>query len=103
MTTDKGDAPLLRPKDEIHLKLNSNRDVWVYCFYIDSKGEIENLIPLPRKIDKNYPNKLESRKLMTFPTPEMKISLTINAATIGEEMISCFAAQKDVRPIQHLL
>ena len=74
------------------------REAWLYCFYVDSKGQVLPIFPVPPKFAGARSNKLEPNKLIRLPDPTKDtFRFTINSDTVGEELVSCYATVRDVR------
>jgi hypothetical protein len=98
VTSPKGVAPTYKADDELQLMIRVGRDAWVYCFYIDSKGQVLPIFPVPPKMAGERSNKLEANKLVRLPDPAKDtFRFRFNADTLGEELVSCYAANRDIR------
>jgi Domain of unknown function (DUF4384) len=98
VTSPKGASPTYKAGDELQLMLNVGKPAWVYCFYIDSKGGVVPIYPLPPRFFEGRTNKMEAGKLIKIPDPARdKFRFTFNAESVGEEMVSCFSTLRDVK------
>jgi len=98
VTSPKGVAPTYKAGDELQLMIRVGREAWVYCFYIDSKGQVLPIFPVPPKMAGVRSNKLEANKLVRLPDPAKDaFRFRFNTETLGEELVSCYAANRDIR------
>lgn len=98
VTSPKGVAPTYKAGDELQLMMRVGREAWVYCYYIDSKGQVLPIFPVPPKMAGARSNKLEANKLIRLPDPAKDtFRFRFNADTVGEELVSCYAANRDIR------
>jgi hypothetical protein len=98
VTSPKGVSPTYKVGDELQLMIRVGREAWLYCFYVDSKGQVLPIFPVPPKLAGVRTNKLEPNKLIMLPDPEKDaFRFSINADTVGEELVSCYATVRDVR------
>ena len=97
VTTGKGTAPVLKAGDLLQLILRSGKDVWSYCFYIDSKAQISTILPLPNKYSTKLSNIITANKVVKLPDPITdKVRFIISSDTVGEEMVTCFSSVRDI-------
>jgi hypothetical protein len=98
VTSPKGTAPIYRVGDELKLHLRVGKDAWVYCFYVDSQGDVETV--LPRNADPTG-NRFAAKELHHLPdekAPKPKrFHMRFRGDRLGEEMMVCFATSRDVR------
>lgn len=98
VATTRGANPVFHPGDELNLRIRINRKAWVYCFYVDSTGGITPLFPLPRAIAGDRLNPLKPRRTILIPDPTSdKFRFRFTADTVGEELVSCYSATRDVK------
>ena len=98
VTSPKGTAPVYRAGEELRLMIRLGKPAYIYCFYVDSKGGIQTILPLPPRLAGGRSNRLEPHKLLTIPDPAKdKFAFRFNADTVGEELVSCFACEHDIR------
>lgn len=98
VTTARGASPTYRVQEEFQLLIRSARPVWLYCFYVDSKSQVTPIIPIPAKFTSGDANRIAGGKLIRFPDPSKhSFRFRITQNTIGEEVVSCFGAVRDVR------
>lgn len=98
VTSAKGVAPTYKAGDELQLMIRVGQEAWVYCFYIDSKEQVLPIFPAPAKMTGTRSNKLEANRLIRLPDRNDTFRFRFNADTLGEELVSCYAANRDVRP-----
>ena len=97
VTSPKGTAPVYRPGQELRLMIRLGKPAYVYCFYVDSKGGIQTILPLPARLAGGRSNKLVPQKLLLIPDPALdKFAFRFNSDTVGEELVSCFASEHDI-------
>ena len=96
LTTDKGPAPTYAAGEFIQLLLRSSINAHVYCYYVDTKGNIMNIVPLMIKGKAHY-SKVKAEEIVRIPNESVSLRFRITDATLGEEIITCFASDKDVR------
>lgn len=98
VTSPKGISPTYKAGDELQLMIRVGRRAWLYCFYVDSKGQVLPIFPVPQKLAGARSNQLEPNKLIKLPDPGKDVfRFTINSDTVGEELVSCYATVRDVR------
>ncbi len=98
VTSPYGVSPTYKVGDELQLLIRAGQPAWLYCFYIDSKGQILPIFPVPSKLADERSNKLVANTLLKLPDPsEDSFRFRINADSLGEELVSCFAANRDIR------
>jgi hypothetical protein len=98
VTSPKGISPTYKVGDELQLMIRIGREAWLYCFYVDSKGQVLPIFPAPPKLGGIRSNRLEPNQLIKLPDPEKDVfRFTINSDTVGEELVSCYATVRDVR------
>lgn len=98
VTTPQGISPTYRAGDSLQLLIRAAREAWLYCFYIDSKGDIETIFPLPPRLAAGRTAHLAPNRLFKLPDPSKDaFNFRFNAKTTGEELVSCFAASRDIK------
>jgi len=98
VTTPRGASPTYRAREELNLLIRSAKPVWLYCFYVDSKAQVTPIVPVPAKFAGGETNRIDGGKLVRFPDPSKHpFRFRITQDTIGEEVVSCFGAARDVR------
>lgn len=98
VTTPHGVSPTYKVGDELQLLVRSGKDAWGYCFYIDSKGQVQPIFPIPTRMAGESNNRLRAKMLIKWPDPgKDKFRFRFNADSLGEELVSCFASNRDVR------
>lgn len=97
VTTERGSSPQYHPGETLELVLRSGEEVRVYCYYLDSEKQVFPLLPYSRVQQENGRNKLPANTAVKFPDPARdSVELKFTDATLGEEMITCFASQADL-------
>lgn len=98
VTTPQGISPTYRAGDTLQLLIRAAREAWLYCFYIDSKGDIETIFPLPQRLAAGRSAHLAPNRLIRLPDSKKdNFNFRFNNKTTGEELVSCFAANRDIR------
>ena len=101
MVTEAGENPILRPGDTLSLAFWLSQDAWVYCFFTDSAGTVQQILPHPAQ-SASPPNFYEAEVIHIFPDParehRLHGRLRIQNNTVGEEVVTCFATSRDVGP-----
>lgn len=97
LTSPRGRAPIYRPGEELTLSARSDRDAWMWCFYVDSAGAVSTVLPNPyrRRPDDNH---IAAGETKALPDPDRDpFRFVFNADTTGEEAVRCYATSRDVR------
>lgn len=97
MSTEAGENPVLRPGDLLQVALWTSLDAWIYCYYTDNGGTTYQILPHP-VLTASPPNFFEREIAHVFPDPvrDRRLRLQIDASTVGQEVITCFATTRDV-------
>ena len=97
MLTEAGENPVLRPGDLLQVALWTSLDAWIYCYYTDNEGTTYQILPHP-VLTASPPNFFEGETAHVFPDPvrDRRLRLQIDASTVGQEVITCFATTRDV-------
>ena len=97
VTSPRGVGPVYKPGEDLQLLIRAGQPVWLYCFYVDSQGQITTIFPLPPRLMKDRTAKIEAGKLVQLPDPNRDgFRFRFNANTVGEELVSCYATTRDV-------
>ncbi|MCB9946511.1 MAG: DUF4384 domain-containing protein [Rhodospirillaceae bacterium] len=91
VTTSRGRQPLFQVGDDIRLKIQSNRDSFVYCYYLQSDGLVVPLFPM----SESGGAYLAANTLLELPGPRLVGDLQV-APPVGRDQVSCFATDRDV-------
>ena len=98
ITTPQGLSPTYRVGDELQLMIRSNKTAWVYCFYVDSKGEVEAIFPPPDRLADGRTAQISPNHLVKIPDPQKdRYHFRFSSGTTGEELVSCFAADREIK------
>jgi hypothetical protein len=97
MSTVAGENPVLRPGDLLQVALWTSLDAWIYCYYTDNEGTTYQILPHP-VLTASPPNFFDGETAHVFPDPirDRRLRLQIDASTVGQEVITCFATTRDV-------
>ncbi|MCE1237837.1 MAG: DUF4384 domain-containing protein [Hyphomicrobiales bacterium] len=97
LVSPRGRTPIYRPGEELTLAARSDRDAWMWCFYVDSAGAVSTVLPNPyrRRPDDN---RIVAGEVKALPDPDRDpFRFVFNADTTGEEVVRCYATSRDVR------
>lgn len=98
VTTPQGLSPTYKVGDELQLMIRANKTAWVYCFYVDSKGEVESIFPPPERLADGRTAQVPPNHLVKIPDPSKdKYHFRFSSGTTGEELVSCFAADREIK------
>ena len=102
VTSARGKDPVYRLNDKLNLLIEVSQKAWLYCFYLQSTGELFKIYP------NNYkkPAALAGGRLHTIPGKIFPFDFTITEP-VGTDLVKCFASKRDVlkelpRPLQRL-
>lgn len=97
LSTQAGPNPVLRAGDRLELGFWLSQSGWVYCYYTESGGVTHQLLPHPAQSG-TPPNYYEAHIAHVFPdaVQDRRLNFQIDASTVGEEVITCFATTRDV-------
>ncbi len=96
LTSARGKDPVYRVGEKLDLLIRVSRDAWLYCFYLQSSGELLKIYPNGFAT----PAALAGGRLHTipgsnFPSGIYPFELTLTEPA-GVELIKCFASTRDV-------
>jgi hypothetical protein len=96
LTTGAGENPVLKLGELLDLVILVDRDAWVYCFYFQADGSTIQIFPNPYFWKHSRAPKLAGTIQHTIPGEEtFPFQLRVQPP-IGEELLKCFAATRDV-------
>jgi hypothetical protein len=95
LTTERGEAPFYQVGDELKLLMQSTEAAFAYCFYVDAQGAVQTILPLPASVTASS-NRLEPGVLRTIP--EGNVVFRFTDASVGEELVTCFATRREIQP-----
>ena len=96
LTTSRGKSPTYRPGESLVLILHSNKNVFVYCFYADSRGNVIPILPTPGRPEAS--NTLVANRVRHVPDAKVDtFVMKLTADTLGEEKAVCYASPRDLR------
>ena len=96
LTSKRGNNPIYKVGENIDLLIKVGKDAWTYCFYHQADGKIIQIFPNPHFWRRFKSPHLTAGKIHTVPgktTFPFDLKLT---PPLGNEMIKCFAATRDV-------
>ena len=91
VTSARGKDPVYRLNDKLNLLIEVSQNAWLYCFYLQSTGELFKIYP------NNYkkPAALAGGRLHTIPGRLFPFDFTITEP-VGVDLVKCFASKRDV-------
>ncbi len=98
----RGKDPVYYLNEKLNLLIEVNQDAWLYCFYLQSTGELFKIYPN----NHGKPAVLAGKRLHTIPGKMFPFDFTITEP-IGVDLVKCFASTRDVlkelpEPLQRL-
>ena len=96
LTTGAGEDPVLKLGDLLDLVIHVDRDAWVYCFIFQADGTTVQLFPNPFFWESFNSPRLAGSIQHTIPGDDtFPFQLKVQPP-VGEELLKCFAASRDV-------
>ncbi len=105
MTSARGANPVLHPGQELQVFIRTDRDAWLYCFYINAAGGVTKVLPNIHQKDFSDGHRLKAHVLHALPDPKRDpFVFRITGKTLGEEMLKCLATSRHVdKELPHVL
>ncbi len=91
LTSARGKDPVYRIDEKLDLLIRVSRDAWVYCFYLQSNGQLLKIYPNGF----GTPAALAAGRLHTIPGRIYPFAFTFTEPA-GVELVKCFASGRDV-------
>ena len=91
ISTDRGAQPSYRVGEQMTLKVKSNRDAAIYCFYTAGDGSTIALFPSQF----SGGAWVEGHETLYLPGDRLPVTLSI-APPAGQEIIRCYGTTRDV-------
>jgi hypothetical protein len=91
LTTDNGHDPVYRVGQKMNLIVQSDRDIWLHCYYLQQDGKVFQIFPNPRQREA----KIEGGRPHTIPGQRFPFDFKILPPS-GKELVKCFALGSDV-------
>jgi len=91
LTTDNGRDPVYRVGEKMNLLIQTDRDVWLHCYYLQQNGKVFQIFPNPFQKEA----KIEGGRLYTIPGQRFPFEFNIMPPA-GKELVKCFALSSDV-------
>ena len=97
MTSPRGENPVYHPGEELTVYFRTDRRAWLYCFYIDSSGEVIEVLPNAFQKDFAQGHMLSPFVLHALPDPRRDpFTFRIDESSLGEERLKCLATSRNV-------
>jgi hypothetical protein len=96
LTSDKGDDPIYRIGDKLDLRMQTDRDAWIYCYYTQSDGKTMAILPNPEFWEEATEPRFSGGILHRMPGDKTYPFDLIVGEPTGVELIKCFAVSRDV-------
>jgi hypothetical protein len=92
LLSGKGEDPLYRFGEQFTIRVHSDADAWLYCYYRMANGDLLQILPNPHHRDTHL------RGGYSYEIPENASSKDrwIVEAPAGEELVKCFAVTRNV-------
>ena len=91
LTTDKGRDPVYRVGEKMNLLIQSDRDIWLHCYYLQRDGKVFQIFPNPF----HRAATIAGRRLHTIPGQSLPFDFDILPPG-GKELVKCFALGRDI-------
>jgi hypothetical protein len=91
LTSARGKDPVYRLNDKLNLLIEVSRRAWLYCFYLQSNGDLIKIYPN----EYMKPAPLAGGRLHTIPGWLYPFLFTVSEP-VGVEVVKCFASESDV-------
>lgn len=91
LTTDNGHDPVYRVRDKLNLIVQSDRDIWLHCYYLQQDGKVFQIFPNPFQREAN----IAGGRPHTIPGQRFPFDFDI-LPPAGQELVKCFALGADV-------
>ena len=91
LTSARGKDPVYRVDERLDLLIRVSRDAWLYCFYLQSSGELLKIYPNGFA----KPAVLAAGRLHTIPGRIYPFEFTLTEPA-GVDLVKCFASPRDV-------
>ena len=92
LSTTRGDMPAFTIGETFDLSVELSRDAWLYCFYSQVDGKVIKLFPNPYHEDAW----IKGGRVHSIPGAIYPSELAFTEPP-GNELLTCFAADRDVR------
>ncbi len=97
MITERGRNPVYYPGEYVRLKTRLGADAFLYCFYTDADNATTQILPNRKQAGRKDGYFVRRGILHAWPQPERDgFRFRINAKTLGEEYLRCFALDRNV-------
>ena len=96
LTTPRGKDPAYRIGEKLNLLIRTDRDAWVYCFYLQADGNMIQIFPNPHYWTVFEEPLLQGNRLHTIPGETTFPFDLVLGEPAGMELIKCFATTRDV-------
>ena len=97
LTSDRGDDPAYRIGDDMDLRIEAERDIWLYCFHLDAAGVLTQFIPNPHLAERHGASIRIAGGLPVGLTEQALREIVLRIAPpAGQELVKCFAAGRDI-------
>ncbi len=91
LTSARGKDPVYRVDEKLDLLIRVSRAAWLYCFYLQSSGELLKIYPNGFA----KPAALAAGRLHTIPGRIFPFEFTLTEPA-GVDLVKCFASPRDV-------
>ncbi len=91
LTSGRGKDPVYRVDEKLDLLIRVSRDAWLYCFYLQSNGELLKIYPNGFA----EPAALAGGRLHTIPGRIYPFEFTLTEPA-GVELVKCFASARNM-------
>ena len=92
LTSLKGDHPIYKVGEQLELTMSLTEAAFIHCYYRDSKGGVIKIFPN----EKHPSSQFRAGERLVWPTLEMGFQFTLNADSLGQEELRCFATNQDI-------
>jgi hypothetical protein len=96
LTSDKGKEPVYRICDRLDLRMQTDRDAWIYCYYTQSDGKTMAILPNPEFWEEASEPRFSGGILHRMPGDKTYPFDLIVGEPTGVDFIKCFAVSRDV-------
>ncbi len=97
LTTPRGPNPTYREGERLKVLVRAGKDAWLYCFYMNAKGQVIQIIPNRFQRDRRLGHFVKRGVLYTIPDPKRdRFRFQFDYGVTGQEMLKCYAVTKDV-------
>lgn len=93
LSTQRGEFPVFSIGESLDLAIELNQDAWLYCFYSQVDGRMIKFFPNPQHESALMEGGREHRVPGSIYPSEMEFG-----EPPGNELLTCFATGRDVRP-----